>query len=124
MKVFLPENLVDEVSKLNKTVKILDLTHNELVTQYLYTDKLENDSILIDCRTKDEYKTWHYPGALFLDLSHLIAAYKSLDKSKTYVLYCAYGLQTAVAAELMQKEGFNAYSFEGGVKGLMKYQKK
>ena len=32
-------------------------------------------------------------------------------------------LQTAVAAELMQKEGFNSYSFEGGVKGLMKYHK-
>ena len=87
----LPDNIVEETSKATKTVKILDLNHQELVTQYLYTEEIEENAILIDCRTKDEYKTWHYPGALYLDLSHLIAAYKSLDKSKTYVLYCAYG---------------------------------
>ena len=119
----LPEDLVSLVAKSTKKVKILDLTHRELVTKYLYTNELSENSILIDCRTKHEYKTWHYPGALYLDLSHLMVAYKSLDKSKTYILYCAYGLQTAVAAELMQKEGFDTYSFEGGVKGLMKYQK-
>ena len=79
---------------------------------------------MIDCRTKHEYKTWHYPGALYLDLSHLMVAYKSLDKSKTTILYCAYGLQTAVAAELMQKERVSTpIVLRVVLKGLMKYQK-
>ena len=34
------------------------------------------------------------------------------------MLYCEFGLKSARVAELMQKAGYEAYSFLGGVKGL------
>jgi thiamine biosynthesis protein ThiI len=37
------------------------------------------------------------------------------------VLYCSHGIQTAYIAEKMQRAGLEAYSFRGGVRGVMKY---
>jgi rhodanese-related sulfurtransferase len=43
---------------------------------------------------------------------------KELSKDITYVLYCEHGVQTAHIAELMQRVGYEAYSFQGGVTRL------
>jgi thiamine biosynthesis protein ThiI len=37
------------------------------------------------------------------------------------VLYCNYGMQTAHIAEKMQRAGFEAYSFKGGTRGVMRW---
>ncbi|SME97491.1 thiamine biosynthesis protein ThiI [Pseudobacteriovorax antillogorgiicola] len=120
----LPEGLVDEVLDRFNTIRVAELSNKELMTQYLFTEEIDSDTVIIDTRDKMEYRAWHYPGALHLPLATAAVAYKQFDKTKRYVLVCPFGLQTAVLAELMQKSGFEAYSFEKGARGLMKYEKK
>jgi thiamine biosynthesis protein ThiI len=44
-----------------------------------------------------------------------------LDRDPTYILYCAHGIQTAYLAERMQRAGYEAYSFKGGLRGVLEY---
>jgi thiamine biosynthesis protein ThiI len=72
-------------------------------------------------RVLDHYRAWHYPGAERRDLSDLAAHFRKLDKARTYVLYCTFGVQSAYVAEAMQREGYEAYSFKGGLRQLVQY---
>ena len=46
---------------------------------------------------------------------------KELSKEPTYVLYCDAGVQTAHLAEVMQRLGYEAYSFRGGAVRLREW---
>lgn len=122
----------DEESRLDLSVveravaarKVLDLralTAQDLVQPYLFTTEIPEEAVVLDCREAHQYRAWHYPGAGRRDLSDLAGQFKRLDKAKRYVLYCQFGMQTACVAELMQREGYEAYSFRGGAPALRKY---
>ena len=53
-----------------------------------------------------------------MEYTDLMADYAKLRRDTTYVLYCEFGLKSARAAERMQRAGYEAYSFLGGVKAL------
>ncbi len=127
-----PEDTAAQEAPLDLTVlekaiagrRILDLRAldaSELVMPYLYTTEIPKDAVVIDTRTPEQYAPWHYPGSAHHDFWEILRHYDTLDKSKTYVLYCDLGLKTAQLAEKMQKAGFEAYSFKGGVRALQKY---
>lgn len=104
-----------------RTLMLKDLTPADLVMPYLYVSELPAGAAVIDCRPEAAYEGWHYPEALQYELHDLLTDFKRLDKKRPYVLYCPYGLQSSVAAEKMQKAGFQAYSFKGGVSALRDY---
>ncbi|UCE84670.1 MAG: tRNA 4-thiouridine(8) synthase ThiI [Deltaproteobacteria bacterium] len=76
---------------------------------------------VLDVRSRAEYRSWHYPDALQLDFAQALKAYPSFDRAQTYVLYCEFGLKSAHLAELMRREGLEAFNFKGGVKALRRY---
>lgn len=115
--------LLDRAVAARKVLDLRALTPLDLVAPYLFTETVPADAVVLDCREPHHYRAWHYPGAERRDLAHLAAQYTRLDKSRTYVLYCSFGVQTAHLAELMQRSGYEAYSFKGGVRGLMEYAK-
>jgi tRNA uracil 4-sulfurtransferase len=106
-----------------RSIPVKEIRPEYLTAEYVYTESIPADSIIIDTRPREEFRDWHYPGAENLDLSYLLQLYAKLDKNKTYVLCCPFGLQTALVAEKMQSEGFEAYSFRGGTRGLKAYAK-
>lgn len=110
--------ILDTAIATRKVILLADLSAADLVTPYLYTSAIPDDAVVVDCRPPDAYEHWHWPGATNLELHDLLARYKTLDKARTYVLYCPVGLQSAVAAEKMQASGYQAYSFKGGMKAL------
>jgi thiamine biosynthesis protein ThiI len=127
-----PAAAADEESRVDLTVlgtavrnrKVLDLRALEpadLVQPYLFTSEIPDDAVVIDCREQHHFAAWHYPGAERRDLEDLAAHFRALDKGGTYVLYCSFGVLTAHLAEAMQREGYEAYSFTGGVRQLMQY---
>lgn len=127
-----PEAAEDEESAVDATLleravagrKVLDLralSPMDLVRPYIFTDEVPEGAVVLDCRPAAHHRAWHYPGAQRRDPDELVARFKELDKERTYVLYCSYGVETAYAAELMQRAGYEAYSFRDGVKGLMRY---
>jgi tRNA uracil 4-sulfurtransferase len=48
----------------------------------------------------------------------LLRKFNKLDRDRRYVLYCGHGIQTAHIAEKMQRAGYEAYSFRGGVRAM------
>ncbi|RDD62000.1 tRNA 4-thiouridine(8) synthase ThiI [Ferruginivarius sediminum] len=98
--------------------KVLDLrkvTPDELRQPYLFVRDISEDAVVIDCQPRHMYRAWHAPGAEHWEADRLARDYRRLPREKTYVLYCTFGTQTPVLAELMQQAGYEAYAFEGGL---------
>lgn len=90
----------------------------DLVAPYLFTSEVPAGAAVIDCREEHHYRVWHYPGAIRCDVSELLADLSRWDKDRRYVLYCGFGVLSAYAAEVMQRAGYEAYSFKGGASEL------
>jgi rhodanese-related sulfurtransferase len=77
---------------------------------------------LVDTREESEWARGHLPGAIHLskgvierDIEHRIP-----DKAATIVLYCGGGFRSALAAENLQKMGYqNVISMDGGWRGWL-----
>ena len=73
-------------------------------------DKLraEKNTVVLDVRTADEFKTAHIPGAINLDFQSpdFQKRVAELDKSKTYLVHCAAGGRSAKACTAMDKLAF------------------
>jgi thiamine biosynthesis protein ThiI len=93
----------------------------DLVAPYLFVTAIPEGAVVIDCRPAAQYRAWHLRGAVRRDEWEVLRDARSLDRSRTYVLYCAIGVQTAHLAERLQRMGFEAYSFRGGVREVMRY---
>jgi len=74
---------------------------------------------VLDLRSKPAYSTWHWPDALFLDFADALRAYPHFARDQRYVLYCELGLKSAHLAELMRREGLDAWHFDGGLGPLL-----
>jgi thiamine biosynthesis protein ThiI len=127
-----PHAARDEESRMDLSVldravaghRVLDLrilSDVDLVQPYIFATDIQEDAVVLDCREPHHYRAWHYPGAEQRDLSELAAHFRKLDKARTYVLYCTFGVQSAYVAEAMQREGYEAYSFKGGLRQLLQY---
>lgn len=104
--------------------KVLDLRGlkpAELVEPYLFIDHVPDGAVVLDCRPPHQYRVWHYPGAEHRAPHEVAPRLKELTRNRTYVLYCEYGVQTAHLAELLQRVGFEAYSFRGGAPRLREW---
>ena len=85
--------------------------------QFLTKADSLSDEVVIDLRTPDEVKTGIIPGAIIIDYfgKSFEKQIASLDKSKTYLLYCASGARSEDTLKLMRKKGLvNIYHLSGG----------
>ena len=82
---------------------------------------LNPDTVIIDVRTASEYGSGKIAGALtgydFLSGEFSRKA-QSLDKTKTYLLYCRSGNRSGAASSQLSSWGFaKVYNLMGGVMG-------
>jgi len=113
-------SILERAVESRKTLDLRALTPTDLVAPYLFTTQIPPDAVVIDCRTAAQHQIWHYPGSEHHDEWELLQNFRRLDKDRTYVLYCSHGIQSAYIAERMQRAGYEAYSFRGGVRELMR----
>ncbi|MDO5672424.1 MAG: rhodanese-like domain-containing protein [Actinomycetaceae bacterium] len=68
---------------------------------------VNEDTVLIDVRTLEEYKAGHLKGAISLNFNggEFKAELPKLDPTKEYMLYCRSGQRSANAAQLMREAG-------------------
>lgn len=80
----------------------------------------EEGSIIIDCRTPGEVAGGAVGGAMVLDWmgGEFKAKVPSLDKSKTYYLYCRSGNRSGQAASMLKAQGFENVFNAGAYSGL------
>ena len=76
------------------------------------------NAVVLDVRSEGEFQGGHLAKALNMnynapDFANRIAA---LDKGKSYFVYCAAGVRSARAADLMRANGFkNVLEMKGGL---------
>ena len=77
------------------------------------------ESVILDVRTEEEFESGYIKGALNMDIrggADFLASIESLDKSKSYFVYCRSGARSGQSCQLMSQMGFSAlYNLDGGV---------
>lgn len=100
----------------------MDKTEDGIVTNlsaFEFQTQLNNDphALLLDVRTEHEFNSGRIPDALNIDvMSHsFYDAIASLDKTKTYFVYCRSGGRSMQACLSMAELGFTVYNLAGGI---------
>ena len=98
-------------------------------TKALINDYKEKSKklIIIDVRTKDEYKKSHLTNSKLIDFfdSNFEDKIKNLDKKTPYLVHCQSGGRSMKAFKLMQSLGFKkVYHLDGGMLTWKKLGKK
>ncbi|MBD0286473.1 MAG: rhodanese-like domain-containing protein [Flavisolibacter sp.] len=78
----------------------------------------KRNTVVMDVRTAEEYASGHIPKSLNMDVQqeNFTNRIQSLDKSRTYLLYCRSGKRSAKALNIMKENGFDkVYHLEGGI---------
>jgi thiamine biosynthesis protein ThiI len=84
----------------------------------LEISEIPPDAVVVDLRSRPDWRAWHWPGSVQLDFPQALAACPSLAKEPTYVLVCEFGLKSAHLADLMRREGLRAFHLRGGLPAL------
>lgn len=88
-----------------------------------YRENHENEThVLIDVRTKQEFKGGHLPNAINIPMDEINARVDEIPKDKTVVLVCASGNRSGMVAGALTKAGYtNIYNLEGGTMTWMRH---
>lgn len=73
----------------------------------------DDDLIIIDVRTKEEYDSGHIPNAINIPYDEIEKV--NYDKSKTIAVYCQTGKRSSNAALQLEKMGYNKIYDFGGI---------
>ncbi len=86
----------------------------------------EEDAILLDIRSEEEFEMEHLEGAVFIpfqDFMQFIREVEALARGKKdfpIVLYCRNGQRAEIVKEVLLQEGFTLVANAGGIKDLQK----
>ncbi|MTI21784.1 MBL fold metallo-hydrolase [Fulvivirga sp. RKSG066] len=79
-----------------------------------------DSATVVDVRKPGEFANGHVKDATFVTLSGMPENIKQLDKEETYLIHCAGGYRSMIAASMMKAEGFknpiNVYGGFGKIK--------
>lgn len=76
-----------------------------------------NDKTVLDVRTMDEYRQGHLAGAKLVDVlkPDFASKVEGFDKTKPLFVYCASGIRSEKAVEILDRMGYREiYALEGG----------
>ena len=78
----------------------------------------DDNAILLDVRTPEEFEEGHIPGATLLDIRQaggFMKEIQSMDTYKNYYVYCRSGARSAQACQIMGQIGvLTTYNLLGG----------
>lgn len=81
--------------------------------------KADENAIILDVRTEEEYNEGHIPNSILLDYyrgQDFIDDLNELDRDKNYYVYCRTGNRSGQTCAIMNQLGFeNAYNLVGGI---------
>jgi rhodanese-related sulfurtransferase len=75
------------------------------------------DSVLLDVRTPEEFQEGRIPRAINIDVTDesFPERVASMDKRKTYFIYCRSGGRSLRACSIMNSLGFAVINLTGGI---------
>ncbi len=101
--------------KLWKSNKKIKREINELVYEKIKPEEY----LIIDVRSKKEYKEGHLNGAINIPLSDIKKEIKNITTDKKILLYCQSGLRSKRALKLLENLGYKElYNLKGGLENI------
>ena len=92
----------------------MNLNQTDWVSQL----EADENAVILDVRTDDEWNEGYIPNAVNIDIykgQGFIYEVDQLDKSKNYYVYCKAGARSEQACQIMSQLGFeNTYNLLGG----------
>ncbi|MBC8172405.1 MAG: rhodanese-like domain-containing protein, partial [Chitinophagales bacterium] len=80
----------------------------------------DTDYIVLDVRKPSEYETEHIKGAINIQLSEIEVRSHELDPAKKYIVHCAAGYRSMMAASILKSDNIenfvNVYGGYGAIK--------
>lgn len=101
---------------LKHTLRNLDARESSLLIRERSDDA---DFVILDVRTFEEHETARIEGSMNIDYRSptFLAELETLEKGKTYLVYCLVGVRSRNAAEMMEKLGFeDVINMVGGIR--------
>lgn len=74
--------------------------------------------LVLDVRTSDEFKSGHIPKSKNIPVNELRSRVSTLSlyKDEEVIIYCASGMRSSSASNILSKNGFNKiYNLSGGI---------
>lgn len=77
---------------------------------------------LLDVRNRREVAKQRVPGSIHIPLNNLKELYNTLDPHKKWLVYCAGGYRSMIAASFLKANGYRTTgSIEGGINDIIKH---
>ncbi|MDP9178597.1 MAG: MBL fold metallo-hydrolase [Gemmatimonadota bacterium] len=73
-----------------------------------------NGQVIVDVRAPDEWEHGHIPGAVHIPLGSLQSHLDEVPKNADIAVHCQGGSRSAIAASILQKNGFAVSNITGG----------
>ena len=84
-----------------------------------WNNQLDNDSVIIDVRTPEEFEIYRIPDSINIDFNNpvfFIEEIQKLNKDTSYFIYCRTGVRSANSCLLMKELGFDrTHNLLGGI---------
>ena len=84
-----------------------------------WKNQIDNDSVIIDVRTPEEFEISRIPDSINIDFNNpvfFMQEIQKLDKNVSYYIYCRTGVRSANSCLLMKELGFdNINNLLGGI---------
>ena len=89
-------------------------TSYETIDSNVAMELIENEAIVIDVRTLDEYNTGHIKDSINIPVENISSI--EYDKDTVIIVYCASGMRSSNAAKTLIDLGYtNVYNLDGGI---------
>lgn len=93
---------------------------NISVKEMLEIIKTNNNVVLLDVRSTQEYEEGHINGSVNIPVYDLEKkATQKLNKESIIIVYCSAGVRSKRAIQTLKKQGYkNLYNIEGGIENI------
>ena len=82
--------------------------------------KIDRNATIVDVRTKDEFTSGHFPGAINIPLEEVHKRIHEFDSlSKPIVAYCRSGNRSQIAVAILKQSGVKEAINGGGLQDMM-----
>lgn len=100
--------------------KLYRYKENITIKEMLEILKTNDNAVLLDVRSSQEYKEGHVAGSINIPVYDLEKkAYSVLNKNSIIIVYCSAGIRSKRAIQILRKLGYkNLYNIEGGIENL------
>lgn len=84
--------------------------------------RIEKRAILIDIRSRDEYRVGHWEGAINYPEDEVEDYTKILGRKRPLILYCGHGGASMQLARTLGRSGYEVGTVIGGYDAMKKYK--